>query len=315
MIKHSPAENYLKYLIAHPSCYDDLYIQDVARELSLDVLGEWYLQWLRQRVRPPSPFYPEVSTHDPSARFLLREQLTFAFVPDEAMQRAMRIVCRPRIREVVETMILSGAPDNPVALAVGKRHQFRCDALAIQRFRHYFWNIELLDSVQMRALLDMRHSRVLDHHSKDVKNQYGSLHRMRYTDPRVLAAKLPHTPLMGLIAQMQAGVMPKRMDVAQLINAAYEQSLIKVAQHTHPNAGPQDAQLSNSFALTAESMRRLKDTVANPETELSEGLHRISVATTPAEVPTIKALTAGNHTTNLQPEPKAEEVDDEPAND
>lgn len=308
MIKHSPAENYLKYLVAHPACYDDLHIQSVAQELSLDLLGDWYMQWLRQRVKPPSPFYPEVSGHVPSERFMLREQITSAFVPDEAMERALRILCRPRIREVVETMMLSGAPNSAIVSAIGKRHQFRCDELAIKRYRHYFWNIELLDSVQMRALLDMRHSKVLDSLSKDVKNQYGSLHRMRHTDPRVVAAKLPHSPVAGLIAQMNAGVMPKRMDVAHIIDVAYTQALAKVAQHTTPTGGPQDAQLSNMYAMTADTMKRLKDAVGNPEDQLREDLHRIKVATTPSSVPTIRQLSSGQHTTDLQPEPKPGEV-------
>lgn len=310
MIRRSPSEYFLKFLVTHPGCYNDAYVGDVARELGLDVLGDWYLLWLRQRCKPPSPFYPENSEHGPSVKFKLREQIEFAFVPDEAMTRATRLVMQARPRETVETLMLSGAPHDAIVHTLQKRYQFRCDELTMRRYRHYFWNIELLGATEMRALLDMRHSGVLNHPSKEVKEQHQSLNRMRHTDARSLAAKLPHTPAMALVAQMNTGVMPRRMDVATVVDAAFNQAVAKVALHTGLGS-PQDAQMAQSYAVTADIMKRLKDTVTNPEDQLREDLHRISVATTPNKVPTIRELTAGNHTVNLQPEPKtAEENDD-----
>jgi hypothetical protein len=305
MIKHSPAENYLKYLLSHPGCYDDLYIKDVARELGLDVLGDWYLQWLRQRVKPPTPFYPE-ENHKASNAFMQREQLTYAFLPDTAMNQAMRILQRPRARETLETMVLSGAGDEPTALAIVRRHKMLCLPLAVARYRHYFWNIELLDSTQMRALLDFRNSDVLEHPDKAIKNQFASLNRMRHADPRVIAARLPQSPVTGLIAQMSAGVMPKRMDVVSVLDTAWSQCVVRVAQHTG-NGSPNDALMAAQYANTAEAITRLKATLGNPEEQLRNDLNRISVATTPHQVPTIRQLSDGKHTTNLQPEPKEEE--------
>lgn len=310
MIRRSPAEYFLKFLVAHPGCYDDAYVGNVARELGLDVLGDWYLLWLRQRCKPPSPFHPEDNDHAPSVKFKLREQIEFAYVPDEAMTRATRLVMQPRPRETVETMMLSGAPNEAIVHTLQKRYQFRCDDLTMRRYKHYFWNIELLDSTEMRALLDMRHNGVLNHPSKEVKEQYQSLNRMRYTDARTVAAKLPHTPVMALVAQMNAGVMPQRMDVAQVVDTAFKQAVAKVALHTGLGS-PQDAQMAQSYSIVADVMKRLKDTVTNPEDQLREDLHRISVATTPNKVPTIRALTAGNHTVALQPEPVSEEADDD----
>lgn len=306
MIHHSPAENYLKYLFAHPGCYDDLYIKDVARELGLDILGDWYLQWLRMRVRPPSPFYPEDAGHRASSVFLLREQLTYAFLPDTAMNQAMRIVQRARPRETLETMVLSGAGDDSVAIALTRRHKMLCSPLTVARFRHYFWNIELLDSTQMRALLDFRNSNVLESPNKDVKNQYASLNRMRHADPRVIAARLPQSPVTSLIAQMSAGVVPKRPDVSAVLEHAWVQAVTRVAQHTG-NGSPNDALMAAQYANTAEAITRLKATLGNPEEALRSDLNRISVATTGHQVPTIQLLSDGRHTTNLQPEPKEEE--------
>jgi hypothetical protein len=305
MIKHSPSENYLKYLLAHPACYDDPYIKDVAREMGLDVLGDWYLQWLRQRVRPPTPFYPE-ENHKASIAFMLREQLTYAFLPDVAMNQAMRILQRPRARETLETMVLSGAGDESVALAISRRHKMPCTPQASARYRHYFWNVEMLDSTQMRALLDFRNSDVLEHPNKEVKNQYASLNRMRHTDPRVIAARLPQSPVTNLIAQMSAGVVPKRMDISEVLDTAYANCALRIAQHTG-NSSPNDALMASQYANTAEAVGRMKAVLGNPEDKLRDDLNRISVATTAHKVPTIHQLSEGKHTTSLQPEPKEEE--------
>ncbi len=309
MIKHSPAENYLKYLFAHPGCYDDLYIKDVARALGLDFLGDWYLQWLRQRVRPPTPFYPE-ENHKASNVFMLREQLTYAFLPDAAMNQAIRILQRPRARETLETMVLSGAGDDSIATALVRRHKLQCSELTVARYRHYFWNVELLDRTQMRAFLDFRNIDVLESPSKDVKNQYASLNRMRHSDPRAIAARLPQSPVASLVAQMSAGVVPKRMDLNAVLDTAMTQAVIRVAQYTG-DGGPNDAMMALQYANVAEAVKRLKESMGDPEEALREDLNRISVATTPHKVPTIHQLSDGKHTTNLQPEPKEEEHNDD----
>ena len=35
MIRRSPAENYFRYLVAHPNCFDNKYIKDDVRESKL----------------------------------------------------------------------------------------------------------------------------------------------------------------------------------------------------------------------------------------------------------------------------------------
>lgn len=318
MIKHSPAEQYLKYLVTHPSCYDNQYIKDVARELSLDILGDWYLTWLRARVRPPVPFFPEDKTHVKSQRFLLDEKLEQAFLPDRDMQLALRLVYKPRPREIAETMILSGAPNGAVSLALSSRHNLRITERAIKLFKHYFWDIELLSSVEMRALLDLRNQNLLNSTDKEVQAQHAALHRARHNDPRVLAAKMPRSAVMGLVAQMNAGVMPKRLDTAKLVQEAFTQCLAKVVD-SYAAGGPQGAQVTQSYIQSAEVLLRLKEAVTNPEEKLREDLARINIASTPNRVPTINQLTQGNSTKDLQPEPvgqgvidvEAEDVDDD----
>lgn len=307
MIRRSPAEYYFKYLVVHPQCYDDAFIKNVARELGIDHLGPWYVTWLREGLRPPSPFYPEDARHVKSQRFLLREGLERVFNPTKDMDQALRILSRPRWREVVETMLLSRAPLEAVVHALRVRHKASVSEEAVRLFKHYFWNIDLLDSVEMRALLDMRHHGLLADDDAAVQKQYGSIKRMRHSDPRVVAARLPTSPLTAALAQMELGVLPKRVDLASVIERTMEVAALRTFEAA-AIGGPQGAQMGQGFALIFDVMNRLKSTIVNPEDKLREDLKKISLATTPREVPTLSQLTDGKHTTNVHPEPKAETV-------
>lgn len=307
MIRTSPAENYFKYLVTHPKTYENAYIKTIAEELGLDYLGDWYIQSLRRRVRPPAPFYPEERTHLPSQRFLMKEGLLSVYLPDKHMQEALRILARARVRELVETMILSGAPTEAIAHAVRTRSKLRVGKEAIRLFRYYFWNIDLLDSLQMRALLEMRNSGAFMDTQEDAhRRQVPALNRFRHTDPRAIAARLPSSPLSALAAQMELGALPRKLDLGHVIEQTRQAAVIQTFLAVQ-SGGPMGSQMGQGYAMIADVMNRLKADIVNPEDELREELRKISVATTKSQIPTMKSLTGGNHTTSLQPEPRSKD--------
>src|SRR3972149_1720488 len=115
MIRRSPGEFYLKYLVIHPDGYSNDYImKNLGLKLGLDCLGEWYLNQLRASCIPPTPFYPFDQLHFNSQKFLRREQIHRVFQPDDSMVQASALLDRARLRELVEVMVLSGAPDEAV---------------------------------------------------------------------------------------------------------------------------------------------------------------------------------------------------------
>lgn len=314
MIRHSPAENYFRYLVAHPRTFDNQYIKDIAAELNLDYLGDWYIQWLRDRIIPPKPFCPDDETHRASYRFLQHEGLLNAFFPDRGYREALRILSRPRWRELTETMILAGAPEDVIVHALRVRMKASVSDIGIRRFRHYFWNVDLLDSMEMRALLDLRHSGALASEDAATQRQHATLRAFRHTDPRVVAARLPSSPLSGLVAQMEMGVLPRKIDMGEVVERTMEAALVRTYASV-TSGGPAGAQIGQGFAVIADIMGRLKQTVVNPEEKLREDLRKISVATTPNKVQTLKQLTGGNHTTNVHPDPVEVETTGQPVDD
>jgi len=311
VIRHSPAENYFKFLVIHPECYDNGHIKDVAFDLGLDYLGDWYIQWIRDRMRPPSPFYPEDSKHNKSFQYLLRENLVQAFLPDEPMKKATRILSRPRWRELVETLLIAQAPFDAVVHALRVRHRFVADDATIRLYKYFYWNIDLLDSTDMRALLELRYTGGFHPAGEDKERlvQFPALSKNRHNDPRVVAARLPACPISSVLAQLHLGVMPKGVNMEAVVQTTLMTSSIKTLEGT-VMGGQNGAQIAQGFAAVAETMTRLKESVVNPETNLREDLRRITVATTTAVVPTLRQLTNGNHTVNVQPDARPDE--DEP---
>jgi hypothetical protein len=311
MIRRSPSEYYLKYLIVHPDAYDDDdLLENICPELGLDALGHWYLDKLHQACEPPVPFHPHDSMHFVSQKFLRREKLHDAFQPSEGMKQARAILNRPRVRELIEVMMLSGAPDTAVEDALVFKFGFEIAPKCVKLYRHYFWNLELLDTTETRAILQMRFENVLDSKEPGVKAQYSSLSKNLYTDPRVSAARLPGSPLTALVAQIQMGVMPKGVNLAEVVEATRLMASMRTLESV-AIGGPKGAEMASKFSATAESMHRMMETVIKPEEQLREDLAKIAMKSDPSRVPLLSELSGGQHTTDLQPEPESDEDDPE----
>jgi len=304
MIRRSPAENYYKYLVVHPAMYDNDYIRSVSQELGLDWLGDWYIQWLRDRLTVPTPFYPADTGHTKSRKFLQREGLTTAFFPTPAWDSALRVMSRPRQREVVETLLVAHAPHEAICYTLKERHHATVTTKAIRLFKHYFWDVDILDSNEFRTFLDLRHHGALDAYTDtDRMTQLASRKRMRHTDPRVVAAKLPHTPLAATIAQLELGVLPHHIDLSAALGGAMQVAAVRTLESALAG-GPVASTMLSQYSSAMESLKRGLDAVVNPEEKLRKDLKRAALATTTQKVPLLPQLTGGNHTTNVYPEPK-----------
>lgn len=306
MILHSPAELYFKYLVVHPACYDNSYIHTTAQGLDLDYLGDSYVQSLRERMRPPTPFYPEDTTHEKSQRFLLRERLEKAFLPNSHWRAALRLLSKPVPRELVESLLLARAPVDAILHALNNRCALSVTEETIRLFKAYFWDVDLLSHADMRAYVDMKSTGAfaLDTDADKLK-QLSSLKRVKHSDPRALAARLPHMPITAALVQLELGVLPKRMDLSGVLEATAYVASVR-AFEALCNGGPVGANMAAQFSQVALQMHQLQKEVVNPEDKLREDLVRISLATSSRKVPTLAALTKGRHTTNVHPEPAPE---------
>jgi len=298
LIRRSPCELYLKYLIVHPDRYPTAVVKDIVVGQDLDYPGEVYLEGLRRRLRIPVPFYPINKLHPRSQRFLKAEKLVGFFFPDEPANEAHRLLTVPRAKETIETMALAG--DAPVYIAHRVRQlNTACTADGVKRYCKYYWDLDLVDSTEAGALLRLRLERVLDpflpgmEPTEDQRMQYATLKKAKYRDPRRLAAEMPNSPMASLMNQLRMGLMPSQVELSRLLVATRMAAVCR-ASEVMMSSSPTDAARARDFTLTAKLITELITDIGSPDTELQKDLQQLVLETEQGQVPHIKELTEGN---------------------
>jgi hypothetical protein len=278
--------------------YTNEQIQEICRFVQADFLGNWYLDKLRAQAKAPDPFYPMDLEHKPSQRFLLSSGLYWLFHPDEHGRHAFGILERPRVKEFVESMIVSNAPSVAIADAVGKQYRFKCHSSAIDRYREFFWNVDLVDSTELRALLQLRVDQIEVDANGEVRLQHKALRNASYKDARKSAADLPFSPLSALIAQMRMGVIPSEIDLLRVVKTAQSYAAIRALEATIAN-GKGDSSRAIDFASVVEKFANVVKETTQPEADLRDQLATIAMRTDDAPLPTIHQLSQGRHTAEV----------------
>lgn len=300
MIRRSPAEHYLKYLVVHPDAHTNDQIREIVGELQLDFVGNAYIDRLRSGLTAPTPFYPAQLRHTSSQRFLIKERIQGLFHPDEDTKRALEVLEKPRVKEFVEAMSLSGAPPQAIAYGLRSQRQFSCTSVAVERYQHYFWNLQFIDSTDTRALLQMRLETAASSKDPEIQAQLTALKKARYNDPRVIAADLPASPLTALMSQMRMGLMPSSGQLSQVLETLRTAAAIRALEATL-SGGPDDSVRALNFSGVVRVATETLEQVARPDEELNQKLGALLLRTEPAPVPLIHQLSQGQHTVEMQP--------------
>lgn len=300
MIRRSPAEAYIKYLLLLPEKWSNTRIRELCEEQQIDILGEWYLDKLRTKLRPPVPFRPRDEHHAPSQKYLMLEGLYRLFHPDETTELALRMLDRPRVKEFIEAMTLIGAPHEAIAHGLYKRHDFTCKARDVQRYCQFFWNLSLLDSTEARALIEYRKTMVENATNQEIGKQYEAFKHAYWSDSRRIAADLPSSPVTALIAQMRMGLMPSKLDMARVLETSMQVMSVRILEAAINN-GPKDSMKAADYANAMRAVRETLEGIVRPDEELQKQLRSLSLRTDTYTPPVIHALSGGNHTADLGP--------------
>ena len=301
MYLRSPAEYYIKYLVCHPGKYDVPTIKKCLEELSIFYLGDEYIESLRRRMVIPDPFTPQNKLHRASHRFIIAENILSLFHPTKATKMALRLLEQPRLKEFVETMILSHAPPAAIAVRV-KAMGLDVTDQTIMEYKKYFWNIDLLTSTQLRTLLAMELDQNVDEErdTSETKTRKRALKKASYLDSRKLAAELPNSPITALMAQMRMGAMPNKLELGAIVQAAQAMGTLKVLEAVMFGS-PQDSGRALNYSIVVKNMTEVLESVVRPDEHLREQLQAIALRTESANVPSIHALSHGNHTVDVLP--------------
>ena len=300
MVRRSTAEYYLKFLVVHPDGYPNGQIKEICKDLQLDFIGEPYLERLRASCIPPIPFYPSDKNHRKSQRFLQKEQLQTIFLQDEHMQAANKLLATPQDKEIVETLLITGSSNSWISAIIRKKG-FRTSPAAIQAFKHYYYNVDLVDSLELKALT---HHRAEGSSTSDPDEQALTISLMKanYTDPRRSAAYSPISPLAGIKTMMRMGILPSNTELARLASAARVAATIGVLESSLNG----DAEKGRDFSIIAANMTTMLEAVETPDKDLKEGLASMTLRTDSRAIPHIDQLGLGGHTVEMAPDEQRE---------
>lgn len=299
MIRRSPCEYYIKYLLTHPDGYSDTAVGDILRLKQLDYVSPDYIDRLRKGMRMPRPFYPSNRLHSPSTRFLTRHHIYELFHPSEPMERALNVLEYGRAKEHMEALVLAG--ESPTLVSHRLRGiGFRCDVRVVELYCHHFWNLKLLDSTEIRALLRLRVDYIPEMEDTSSIQSRLAVKKSYYNDPRRIAAEAPMTPLSGLMVQLQMGYMPGQVELARMADAARKAAIGQVHKATYVG-GDHNASAARDWAMVGNMMTQLIQDIGSPDEELQKDLQQLALKTEDRAVPHIKQLSDGSHTVDLQP--------------
>lgn len=298
MIRRSPAELYIKYLIVHPNKHTNEQIEEIIQFAGLDFLGNWYVNRLREKLKPPTPFYPFNKSHVESQRWLYSTGLAWVFHPDKHGLRAFDILENARVKEYVEAHIASNAPSVAIAFALTRYMQFSAESQAIDRYRDFFWNVDLLDATELRAALRYRIDRLEKHPDPEIAGQYKALNQAYYKDSRKTAAELPFSPIGAMMTGMRMGIVPAHVDVKKLLNQVVGLSAGRAWESMFRD-GQGDSKRSLDYATVFEKMINAGKEMSDPQEQMRDQIASITMRTDDAPLPSIHNLSRGQHTVEV----------------
>lgn len=312
MIRRALCENYIKTLFLERPGRDPEEVQSLLDGMMLDYPGLHYLTGLMSNLRPPEYFNLKKLSSRDTRDFLIREELLDYFENEPDMRKAREILGRPRAKEFMESMLLGRAPHIAIARRLVDMYKMRNVSLkCIKLYYHYYFNLELLDSTETRAIFTLKAERLAQSEDAEERIHGRALQKAYYSDPRRTAASMPHSPISSMIAQLQLGFMPSTVDLKQLTEMSEALTYCRLTEALATGSREFDRQALN-LSTTARILQELKESKLRPEEELRKQLQTLTVKTAQGALPLANEVTGGRHTVDLVALPTSKESDERP---
>lgn len=288
MVRRTPAERYIAFLVLHPDRLDNNAIRAAVERRGLLWCSRKHVDGLRALCKPPRLFRPLDPKHRASRRFLEERGVFELFHPSPEVTAALGLTEQPRVQEQVESMIALRAPDDVVATALRSRFKLDTSADVIRAYRVYCFDPDLLDASELRLLLRRRLARA---------GHTGETARM---DARLVASELPTSRAAVVLAQLRTGVLPRDLDLGPILQQASAVLACRIAEAAM-RGGPGDAQAAAQLATAMRTVLDAAQNACRPEDRLLSTIATIQLEREDKTIPTLKELAGPWHTTDLCP--------------
>lgn len=309
MIRHSPCEYYLKYLVVHPAGYTNLAIRDLLDSYQLDWIGNTYVDKIRNFCRPPPRFDPTDKMNVESQKFLLQEGIHELFHPNAGTKTAFQILETPKAKLQAEVIHIL---NTPLIYAVKTMYLFglpACTVEGLSQYKKFFYNVDLVDKTELFALLHMRLEACARSGDADVRMQKDYMKKAFYSDPRVIAARCPRTAASSALVMMRMGIEIEELTTDIILEKAQHMAAMRTWETTYSDAVNSD-RVTLNYAQVAKIVSEIRKELIDSEDVLRKSIAQIGVKTSDHKVPNIKEITGGRHTVDMAaPPPLLEEAD------
>jgi hypothetical protein len=308
MIRRSPCEVYIKYLLVHPDNYSNDDVIDLLRLKQLDFLSPSYLDRLRRGLKLPKNFRPHDLLHSASSRFLAKHCIHYLFHPNKPVRQALEILEDPRAKEDMEAMLIT---DDPLALISHRMKALGhgCDVEAVGRYKFFFFNTSTLDSTELRAILRLRVDFVHPDSDEYEDQMRAAMKKSAYRDPRRMMADQPTRTMGTILNQMRMGYMPNQLDLSRLLTATRASTMLQAFTSSQVG-GHSGASETRDYVLASKMLGEMMNDIGSPDSDLQAELQAIALKTDKEDVPYIGELTSGEHTVDVMPIASPEESAD-----
>lgn len=151
----APAEYYIRYRLVRDAAKPlGVIEEDLNRDLVFPPHKDT-LQRLRDEMQIPTKFNPRDLLDHVSQAFLRRHRIWSMWHPRRGTKEAVEIFRDRRARALLQTLISSPTPEQGIFEIFLRKAKLPLSDQGLSEFRHYFWNISLLNVQELQNYTSM----------------------------------------------------------------------------------------------------------------------------------------------------------------
>jgi hypothetical protein len=269
-------------------------------ELGLDAGDAGYTAWLRDELQASGRSIRFDPQQADCRAVVERLGLTALFDDAEDAKGAMAILTDRRAREVAEALIIAGAPEKAIAMAITPI-QAGVTPCNVHAFAQCFFDVSELTRGDLRVVFELRADREIESARRESAAAAVAVARRWRFDARRVALDLPQGAPFAQVALLAAGMDVHTHDPAALLRRIRDRAVLRATERVHRHTR-RDAQTCLTFIEIGIRTTELIERVQDPQDHLLDELRRVALTTSDRRVPSIHELArSGEFTTDVGP--------------
>jgi hypothetical protein len=269
-------------------------------ELGLDAGDAGYTTRLRDELQMSARSKRFDPQHAASKAVVERLGLATLFDDAEEAKGAMAVLTDRRAREIAEALIIAGAPEKAIAMAIAPI-QAGVTPGAVHAFAQCFFDVSELTRGDLRVVFELRADREIESARRESAAAAVAVARRWRFDARRVALDLPRGAPFAQVALLAAGIDVHTHDPAALLRRIRDRAVLRATERVHRHTR-RDAQTCLTFIEIGIRTIELIERVQDPQGHLLDELRRVALTTSDRRVPSIHELARnGQFTVDVGP--------------